>query len=109
MIFDYIDFDGRERKIHLPIVEDKFNVNYKTWKEDDYLSGSELELGEMFTELVFKCWSKVKKESGSKMFGMLSYATGGGGCFNLDSKEMSTESKGYIKDYYEKKGMMLLK
>lgn len=99
----HLDYDTEELENILEQILDAFGVNYENWKEEgDALSEDELDLGGMFCDVLFDCWSISKKETNSSVVGMLSYATGGGGYRGLNTQDDITQTDEGIRTYVEK-------
>lgn len=98
----HLDYDTEELENILEQVLDAFGVKYESWKDDgDTFSEDELDLGEMFCDVLFDCWSITKKEVNSSVVGMLSYATGGGGYTGLDTQLDVSQTDEGIRTYVE--------
>ncbi|WP_196888421.1 hypothetical protein [Aureivirga sp. CE67] len=98
-----LEYDTEELEFLLEQILDSFDVNYVNWKNDEYdLSSTDFELGVYFGDLTFECWTKTKEKLKSKLIGLISYATGGAGCMDLDNGNEIEETDEAISLYLKK-------
>lgn len=101
-----LNYDVEELDCILEQLLDAFGVNYSVWTEDEEsLSLDELDLGDIFGDLFFECWLQTKKKLNSNLIGLLSYATGGAGCIDLDNGNKIDETDEGILKYVEQRGI----
>lgn len=100
----HLNYETEELDCLLEQLLDAFGVNYNSWTADEEsLSLSEIDLGDVFGDLFFECWLQTKKKLNSNLIGMLSYATGGAGCVDLDNGNEIDETEEDVLKYLEKR------
>ncbi len=100
----HLKYDIEELEHLLEQILDAFGVNYEEWKEEgETLSEDELEIGDMFCDVLFDCWSITKNKTSSSVIGMLSYATGGGGYTDLDTQQDVEQTDEGIRKHIEER------
>lgn len=101
-----LNYDVEELDCLLEQLLDAFGVDYSLWTEDEEsLSLSEIDLGDIFGDLFFECWLQIKKKLNSNLIGLLSYATGGAGCVDLDNGNEIEETEEEVLKYLEQRGV----
>jgi len=81
-----------------------------TYVEEDYyngLNGTELEEKALFLDFILEIWQELKVDTNSTVIGLIAYASGGIGLYDMDKGNQVEELDYEIRDYIKSLGVTL--